>query len=171
MTRKAKRVNQALDDLVPLKHPLTIHEAMRYSLLAGGKRVRPILSIVSCELLDDSHNDDLPCMDNDDLRRGKPTNHIIFGEATSVLAGDLGAAVGSYGLVAGQVVDIESKGREVKLKDLEYIHVHKTAKLLEEEVKLLRRYARCVGLLFQVVDDILDVTKTSDELGKTTGND
>ncbi|KAI3924934.1 hypothetical protein MKW92_026731 [Papaver armeniacum] len=233
MIGKAKRVNQALDDSVPLKHPLIIHEAMRYSLLAGGKRVRPILAIASCELVGGNEemalpiacavemihtmsliHDDLPCMDNDDLRRGKPTNHIVFGEATAVLAGDallslafehvatqlakvasadsvvraiaeLGAAVGSDGLVGGQIVDIKSEGRQVNLKDLEYIHVHKTAKLLEAsvvcgaiigggnemEVERLRRYARCVGLLFQVVDDILDVTRTSDELGKTAGKD
>ncbi|RZC58233.1 hypothetical protein C5167_005533 [Papaver somniferum] len=218
---------------VPLRHPLTIHEAMRYSLLAGGKRVRPILAIASCELVGGNEeiglpiacavemihtmsliHDDLPCMDNDELRRGKPTNHIVFGEETAVLAGDallalsfehvatrlakvvsadsvvraiaeLGAAVGSDGLVAGQIVDIKSEGREVNLNDLEHIHVHKTGKLLEAsvvcgaiigggnemEVERLRRYARCVGLLFQVVDDILDVTRTSDELGKTAGKD
>ncbi|KAI3910389.1 hypothetical protein MKX01_034783 [Papaver californicum] len=233
MAGKMKRVNQALDDSVPLKHPLKIHEAMRYSLLASGKRVRPILSIASCELVGGNEemalpiacavemihtmsliHDDLPCMDNDDLRRGKPTNHLVFGEEIAVLAGDallslafehvatrftkvvssdsvvraieeLGAAVGSDGLVAGQIVDIESEGREVNLKDLEYIHTHKTAKLLEAsvvcgaiigggnemEVERLRRYARCVGLLFQVVDDILDVTRTSNELGKTAGKD
>ncbi|OVA01705.1 Polyprenyl synthetase [Macleaya cordata] len=233
MDTKAKIVNQALDDSVPLRHPLKIHEAMRYSLLAGGKRVRPILSIASCELVGGDEelvlpiacavemihtmsliHDDLPCMDNDDLRRGKPTNHKVFGEDTAVLAGDallslafehvatrsiqvvssdrvvraiaeLGAAVGSEGLVAGQIVDIESEGRELNLSELEYIHLHKTAKLLEAsvvcgvimgggnemEVERLRRYARCVGLLFQVIDDILDVTKSSEELGKTAGKD
>ncbi|KAF8378610.1 hypothetical protein HHK36_029958 [Tetracentron sinense] len=232
MIMKAKRVNKALDEAVPLQHPLKIHEAMRYSLLAGGKRVRPILCIASCELVGGDEemalpiasamemvhtmsliHDDLPCMDDDDLRRGKPTNHKVFGEETAVLAGDallslafehvasrtinvspdrvvraiaeLGAAVGSEGLVAGQIVDIASEGKEVDLSELEYIHVHKTAKLLEAsvvcgaimgggnaiDVERVRKYARCIGLLFQVVDDILDITKSSEELGKTAGKD
>ncbi|XP_059623085.1 geranylgeranyl pyrophosphate synthase 7, chloroplastic-like [Cornus florida] len=231
MTTKAKRVNRALDESVPLQEPVKIHEAMRYSLLAGGKRVRPILCMASCELVGGDESlaipmacavemihtmslihDDLPCMDNDDLRRGKPTNHKVFGEETAVLAGDallslafehiaartvvspdrvvqaiaeLGSAVGSEGLVAGQIVDLCSEGKLVNLSDLEYIHVHKTSKLLEAsvvcgvimgggnaiEVERMRRYARSIGLLFQVVDDILDVTKSSEELGKTAGKD
>ncbi|KAI6691469.1 hypothetical protein NL676_028297 [Syzygium grande] len=233
MTTKAKLVNQALDMAVPLQHPLKIHEAMRYSLLAGGKRVRPILCLASCELIGGDvfsampvacavemiHtmsliHDDLPCMDNDDLRRGKPTNHKVFGEETAVLAGDallslafehvaartgpdvpadrlvraiteLGSAVGSKGLVAGQMVDIVSEGQEISLGELEYIHIHKTAKLLEasvvcgaivgggseSEVERVRKYAGCIGLLFQVVDDILDMTKSTQELGKTAGKD
>ena len=232
MSLKEKTVNKALDEAVPLQHPLKIHEAMRYSLLAGGKRVRPILCIASGELVggDESLSlpmacamemihtmslihDDLHCMDNDDLRRGKPTNHKVFGEETAVLAGDallslafqhiaaktsnvcservikaiseLGSAVGSEGLVGGQIVDICSEGTQVSLSELEYIHVHKTAKLLEAsavcgvimgggnliEIEMVRNYARCIGLLFQVVDDILDVTKSSEELGKTAGKD
>ncbi|CAL5326721.1 hypothetical protein CsSME_00006237 [Camellia sinensis var. sinensis] len=232
MKTKATNVNKALDEAVPLQDPIKIHQAMRYSLLAGGKRVRPILCLASCELVGGDESlavpiacavemihtmslihDDLPCMDNDDLRRGKPTSHKVFGEETAVLAGDallslafehvaaktigvspdrvvraiaeLGSAVGSEGLVAGQIVDICSEGKEVNLSELEYIHVHKTAKLLEAavvggaimgggsgvEVERVRRYARYVGLLFQVVDDILDVTKTSSELGKTAGKD
>ncbi|XP_030517068.2 geranylgeranyl pyrophosphate synthase 7, chloroplastic-like [Rhodamnia argentea] len=233
MATKAKLVNQALDMAVPLRHPLKIHEAMRYSLLAGGKRIRPILCLASCELVGGDMSstmpvacavemihtmslihDDLPCMDNDDLRRGKPTNHKVYGEETAVLAGDallslsfehmaartgpdvptdrlvraiaeLGSAVGSEGLVAGQIVDIVSEGKEIGLGELEYIHVHKTAKLLEaavvcgaiigggreNEVERVRKYARCIGLLFQVVDDILDVTKSTRELGKTAGKD
>ncbi|KAG6387598.1 hypothetical protein SASPL_152790 [Salvia splendens] len=232
MKTKAKKVNKALDDAVPLQNPVKIHEAMRYSLLAGGKRVRPVLCLASCELVGGDEaaavpmacalemihtmsliHDDLPCMDDDDLRRGRPTSHKAFGEETAVLAGDallslafehvaakttnvghervlraiaeLGSAVGSEGLVAGQIVDLTSEGKEVSLDVLEYIHVHKTSKLLEaavvcgaivgggdgEEVEALRRYARCVGLLFQVVDDILDVTKSSAELGKTAGKD
>ncbi|CAK9175609.1 unnamed protein product [Ilex paraguariensis] len=232
MAMKAIRVNEALNDAVPLRKPEMIHEAMRYSLLAGGKRVRPILCLAACELVGGEDtvavpmacavemihtmsliHDDLPCMDNDDIRRGKPTNHKVFGEETAVLAGDallslafehlavktvnvssnrvvraiaeLGSAVGSEGLVAGQIVDISSEGKRVNLSELEYIHVHKTAKLLEaavvggaivgggggNEVERMRRYARCIGLLFQVVDDILDVTKSSEELGKTAGKD
>ncbi|KAI3462157.1 hypothetical protein Pfo_018820 [Paulownia fortunei] len=232
MATKAKKVNIALDDAVPLQSPIKIHEAMRYSLLAGGKRVRPILCLAACELVGGDEalaipmacavemihtmsliHDDLPCMDNDDLRRGKPTNHKAFGEETAVLAGDallslafehvaaktrnveqhrvvqaiveLGSAVGSEGLVAGQIVDICSEGKQVSLDELEYIHVHKTSKLLEAavvcgaimgggdgiEVERLRKFARYIGLLFQVVDDILDVTKSSEELGKTAGKD
>lgn len=232
MTTKANKVNVALDDAVPLQNPFKIHQAMRYSLLAGGKRVRPILCLAACELVGGDEamaipmacalemihtmsliHDDLPCMDNDDLRRGKPTNHKAFGEETAVLAGDallslafehvaakssnvdqyrviqaiveLGSAVGSEGLVAGQIVDLCSEGKQVSLDELEYIHVHKTSKLLEAavvcgaimgggdviEVERLRKYARYIGLLFQVVDDILDVTKSSEELGKTAGKD
>lgn len=235
MVEKAETVNRALDEAVPLRDPLRIHEAMRYSLLAGGKRVRPVLCLSACELVGGSEaaampaacavemihtmsliHDDLPCMDNDDLRRGKPTNHKVFGEDVAVLAGDallsfsfehvavataaagvsaprilraigeLARSIGSEGLVAGQVVDIDSEGAEnVGLERLEFIHVHKTAALLEasvvlgailgggsdDEVERLRSFARCIGLLFQVVDDILDVTKSSQELGKTAGKD
>lgn len=232
MSKKAMTVNYALDSAVPLEKPFEIHEAMRYSLLAGGKRVRPILCIAACELVGGDEalaipmacsvemihamsliHDDLPCMDDDDLRRGRPTNHKIFGEDTAVLAGDallclafehtatltatvsadrvvhaikeLGSATGSKGLVAGQNVDLRSEGKQVNLHELEYIHIHKTSKLLEAaavcgsiigganaaEIEKIRTYARCIGLLFQVVDDILDVTKTSEQLGKTAGKD
>ncbi|VVB10005.1 unnamed protein product [Arabis nemorensis] len=235
---KAESVNKALDLAVPLREPLKIHEAMRYSLLAGGKRVRPVLCIAACELVGGEEStampaacavemihtmslihDDLPCMDNDDLRRGKPTNHKVYGEDVAVLAGDallsfafehlasatsenavvspvrivravgeLAKAIGTDGLVAGQVVDISSEGlglNDVGLEHLEFIHLHKTAALLEasavlggivgggsdDEIERLRKFARCIGLLFQVVDDILDVTKSSVELGKTAGKD
>ncbi|XP_030529438.1 geranylgeranyl pyrophosphate synthase, chloroplastic-like [Rhodamnia argentea] len=233
MLQKANSVNGALDSSVLLRPPLKIHEAMRYSLLAGGKRVRPVLCIAACELVGGQESmampsacavemihtmslihDDLPCMDNDDLRRGKPTNHKVFGEDVAVLAGDallayafehiavetkgvsstrivraifeLARSIGAEGLVAGQVVDISSEGiAGVGLEQLEFIHIHKTAALLEasvvlgaimgggsnEEVEKLRSFARCIGLLFQVVDDILDVTKSSKELGKTAGKD
>lgn len=233
MAEKADRVNRALDESISIKTPPTIHEAMRYSLLAGGKRVRPILCIAACELVggDESTampaacavemihtmsliHDDLPCMDNDDFRRGKPTNHKVYGEDVAVLAGDsllafafqhvasatvgasparvlaavgeLAKSIGTEGLVAGQVVDIASTGaKDVGLEQLEFIHIHKTAALLEAAVVLgailgggsdiqvekLRKFARCIGLLFQVVDDILDVTKSSEELGKTAGKD
>ncbi|XP_047158449.1 geranylgeranyl pyrophosphate synthase 7, chloroplastic-like [Vigna umbellata] len=233
MLHKAHTVNQALDAAIALRDPEKIHKAMRYSLLAGGKRIRPILCIAACELVggDDATaipaacavemihtmsliHDDLPCMDNDDLRRGKPTNHKVFGEDVAVLAGDallafafehlaaategvsparvvraigeLAKSIGGDGLVAGQVVDLDSEGASnVGLERLEFIHVHKTAALLEaavvlgaivgggsdEEIEKLRKFARCIGLLFQVVDDILDVTKSSEELGKTAGKD
>ncbi|XP_038707201.1 geranylgeranyl pyrophosphate synthase 7, chloroplastic-like [Tripterygium wilfordii] len=229
---KILRVNKALDEAIPLQHPIKIREAMRYALLGGGKRLRPILCIASCELVGGDEasampmacaleiihtisliHDDLPCMDNDDLRRGKPTTHKVFGEKVAMLAAaalfsfafehiaakstnvppecvvraiaELGSAIGSEGLVAGQFGDIESEGKDVTLKELEYIHVHKTAKLLEAsvvcgaiigggsvlDVDRLRKYARVIGLLFQVVDDILDVTKSTEELGKTAGKD
>ncbi|KAL1368144.1 hypothetical protein HN51_022284 [Arachis hypogaea] len=235
MVNRATTVNQALNDAVSLREPQKIHEAMRYSLLAGGKRVRPVLCLAACELVGGTEamampaacaiemihtmsliHDDLPCMDNDDLRRGMPTNHKVFGEDVAVLAGDallafafehmavdtakagvpparivralgeLSKAIGAEGLVAGQVVDIASEGiADVGLEKLEFIHVHKTAALLEgavvlgailgggsdDEVERLRKFARCIGLLFQVVDDILDVTKSSEELGKTAGKD
>uniref|UniRef100_A0A3Q7F8X1 Uncharacterized protein n=1 Tax=Solanum lycopersicum TaxID=4081 RepID=A0A3Q7F8X1_SOLLC len=229
----AVSVNKALESAVSIKEPVMIHESMRYSLLAGGKRIRPMLCIAACELVGGVEStampaacavemihtmslihDDLPCMDNDDLRRGKPTNHKIYGEDVAVLAGDallalafehiathtkgvssdrivrvigeLAKCIGAEGLVAGQVVDIISEGiSDVDLKHLEFIHLHKTAALLEgsvvlgailggapdEDVEKLRKFARCIGLLFQVVDDILDVTKSSQQLGKTAGKD
>ncbi|TYH49043.1 hypothetical protein ES332_D10G109700v1 [Gossypium tomentosum] len=214
MVDKVNAVNQALDSAVPLRDPVKIHEAMRYSLLAGGKRVRPVLCLAACDLVGGKESmvmpaacalemihtmslvhDDLPCMDNDDLRRGKPTNHKVYGEDIAVLAGDallafpigeLAKSIGAEGLAAGQVVDITSEGlTNVGLDHLEFIHVHKTAPLLEaaavlgailggghdEDVEKLRKFARNIGLLFQVVDDILDVTKSSKELGKTAGKD
>ncbi|CAA0384116.1 putative transferase [Arabidopsis thaliana] len=236
MIRKAESVSAALNVSVPLQEPLTIQEAVRYSLLAGGKRVRPLLCIAACELVGGDEatamsaacavemihtssliHDDLPCMDDADLRRGKPTNHKEFGEDMAVLAGDallalafehmtfvssglvapermiravieLAKAIGTKGLVAGQVTDLCSQGLnpdDVGLERLEFIHLHKTAALLEaaavlgaimgggteEEIEKLRKYARCIGLLFQVVDDILDVTESTEELGKTAGKD
>nr|AKU77010.1 geranylgeranyl diphosphate synthase [Tripterygium wilfordii] len=232
MTSIVKRVNKALEEAVPSQHPMKIHEAMKYTLLAGGKRVCPILCIISCLLVggDDESvmpmacalemihdmsliHDDLPCMDNANLRRGKPTNHVVFGESTAVLAGDallslafehiaaqttnvpadrvvraiaeLGAAIGSKGMVAGQIMDLEGEGKDISLSELEFIHSHKTAKLAEAsavcgaiigggsdvDVERLRKYARTIGLLFQVMDDVLDVTKSLEVLGKPASKD
>lgn len=233
MRQKGNSVNRALEEAVPLRSPEALYEPMRYSIFAGGKRVRPLLCIAACELVGGNEatampsacaaemihtmslmHDDLPYMDDDDLRRGKPTAHKAFGETAAVLSGDvmlllafehvaaatpgappdrvaravgeLARAAGRDGLVAGQIVDVCSEGSgEVGLERLEYIHLHKTAALLEgavvsggilgggteEEIGRLRRFARCIGLLFQVVDDILDVTKSSTELGKTAGKD
>ncbi|XP_038683646.1 geranylgeranyl pyrophosphate synthase 7, chloroplastic-like [Tripterygium wilfordii] len=232
MNSKLKRVNRALDEAVPLKTPKKICEAMRYSLLGGGKRIRPILCIASCELVGGDEAsampiacameiihtcsliiDDLPCMDNDDLRRGNLTNHKLFGEEVAILAStalfclafehvvsktknvppdrvvrvimEIGSAIGTDGLVAGQFGDLECEGKELSLEELEYIHVHKTARLLEasivcgaiiaggnvSEVERLKKYASRIGLLFQVVDDILDVTQSTEVLGKTAGKD
>ncbi|XP_038683044.1 geranylgeranyl pyrophosphate synthase 7, chloroplastic-like [Tripterygium wilfordii] len=232
MNSKLKRVNRALDEAVPLRSPKKIREAMRFSLLGGGKRVRPILCIASCELVGGDEAsampiacamemihtcsliiDDLPCMDNDYLRRGNPTNHKLFGEKVAILASaalfclafehigsetihvpservvgaivEMVSAIGLDGLVAGQFGDLECEGKEVSLEELEYIHLHKTARLLEasvvcgaiigggnvSEVESLKKYGSRIGLLFQVVDDILDVTQSTEELGKTAGKD
>jgi len=226
-------VEAALDQSITVVYPETIYKAMQYSLMAGGKRLRPILCLATCELLGGTiemalptacalemiHtmsliHDDLPSMDNDDYRRGKLTNHKVFGEDIAILAGDgllayafeyvavqtqnvpaeqllkvvarLGHAVAATGLVGGQVVDLESEGvSDISLETLNFIHSHKTGALLEASVlsgaliaggdeptlQRLSRYARNIGLAFQIVDDVLDITATQEELGKTAGKD
>ncbi len=226
-------VEEALDSSLTVTRPETIYEAMRYSLLAGGKRLRPILCLAACELtggtvamamptacaLEMIHtmsliHDDLPAMDNDDYRRGKLTNHKVYGEDIAILAGDgllayafeyvavntqevapelileiislLGRTVGAAGLVGGQVLDLESEGKEdITTETLSFIHRHKTGALLEASVlsgailagasqserARLSAYAQQIGLAFQIVDDILDITATKEELGKTAGKD
>jgi geranylgeranyl diphosphate synthase type II len=226
-------VEAALAGSLPIIKPEKIYEAMRYSLLAGGKRLRPILCLATCELtggtlemsmptacaLEMIHtmsliHDDLPAMDNDDYRRGKLTNHKVFGEDIAILAGDgllayafeyvatqtrnvpaervlqviasLGRTVGAAGLVGGQVLDLESEGKpDIDAETLTFIHTHKTGALLEtsvisgailagassNDIQRLCRYAQNIGLAFQIVDDILDITATQEELGKTAGKD
>ncbi|MBE9139923.1 polyprenyl synthetase family protein [Nodosilinea sp. LEGE 07088] len=233
LATQRQRVEAALDRALALRYPETLYEAMRYSLLAGGKRLRPILCLASCELVGGSGemamptacalemihtmsliHDDLPAMDNDDYRRGRLTNHKVYGDDVAILAGDallsyafehvatytqgappeqvlkvvagLGKAVGGEGLVGGQIVDLASEGKpDVTLETLNYIHNHKTAALLEISVtsgamlagasdgKLenLRQYAQRIGLAFQIVDDILDITSTPETLGKSVGKD
>jgi geranylgeranyl diphosphate synthase type II len=233
LTERQAQVEAAIDRSLPVIYPEKIYEAMRYSLMAGGKRLRPILCLATCELvggdlamaiptacaLEMIHtmsliHDDLPAMDNDDYRRGKLTNHKVYGEDIAILAGDgllayafefiatqtrqvpaerilqvvarLGRAVGAAGLVGGQVVDLECEGRcDVTLETLNFIHRHKTGALLESsvvcgailagaadaEVQRLSRYAQNIGLAFQIVDDVLDITATQEELGKTAGKD
>lgn len=233
LTERQKLVEAALDESLPVIYPETIYESMRYSLLAGGKRLRPILCLATCELvggtmamamptacaLEMIHtmsliHDDLPAMDNDDYRRGKLTNHKVFGEDVAILAGDalltyafeyvvtqtqgvrpenllrivaiLGKAVGAAGLVGGQVVDLASEGKtDVSLETLTFIHNHKTAALLEASVtsgailagaseadlSKLAHYAQHIGLAFQIIDDVLDITSTSEQLGKSAGKD
>jgi geranylgeranyl diphosphate synthase, type II len=224
-------IEENLERFVPVLYPVRLYESMRYSLLAGGKRLRPVLCLAACELaggttdmamptacaLEMIHtmsliHDDLPSMDNDDYRRGLPTNHKVYGEAMAILAGDallayafqviaeteavpaqsvlevvrrLGLAASATGLVGGQVVDIESEGKQISLETLQYIHEHKTGALLEisvvsgallggassEQVELLSSYAHKVGLAFQIIDDVLDITATDEQLGKTAGKD
>jgi geranylgeranyl diphosphate synthase type II len=226
-------VEAALEDSLPIVYPEKIYSAMRYSLLAGGKRLRPILCLAACELtggtvdialptacaLEMVHtmsliHDDLPVMDNDDYRRGKLTNHKVYGEDIAIMAGvallayafefivektkkvsakrvsqvvtKLSHAVGATGLVGGQVVDLESEGvQNIEIETLNFIHSHKTGALLEasvlsgailagaseEDLQRLSRYAYDIGLAFQIIDDVLDITTTSEALGKTAGKD
>jgi geranylgeranyl diphosphate synthase type II len=226
-------VNQALDRFLPAEtvRPATIHKAMRYSLFAGGKRMRPALTLAAAEAcggrLEDAlpaacaveciHtysliHDDLPAMDNDDFRRGKPTNHKVYGEGIAILAGDalltqafeiiaqsrnrsryshqtlvleLARAAGSLQLIAGQVADLEGEGKTISAEQLKYIHERKTSALLCCSARLGGMSANCtpaqlaaltdfgynVGLAFQIIDDILDITQTTEQLGKTAGKD
>ena len=231
--RSIKQVNDALNKHLPKASakPKTLHESMRYSMFAGGKRFRPILcmaaaeacggraseslilgSAVECIHTYSLIHDDLPGMDDDDLRRGMPTNHIVYGEGIAVLAGDalltlafelanqakptkrykqndfvgeLAKTAGHAQLIAGQVTDLEAEGKPVSHTQLRYIHERKTSALLSCSVRLggmsanatprqlqaLTDFGYHVGLAFQVIDDILDVTQSSEQLGKTAGKD
>lgn len=226
-------VDRALDQFLPKAtvKPATIHKAMRYSLFAGGKRLRPVLCLAAAEAcgggiepalpaacaVECIHtysliHDDLPCMDNDDFRRGRPTSHKVYGEGIAVLAGDalltlafeiltaaqatprypvgalikeLANASGSRHLIAGQVADLEGEGKKLGLRELVFIHRAKTAALLTASIRLggmsanvtpakleaLTAFGENLGLAFQVIDDILDVTQTSEKLGKSAGKD
>ena len=233
LAKSTDAVNRALDHFLPpaATRPATVHKAMRYSLFAGGKRMRPALCLaaaaacggteasalplacaVECVHTYSLIHDDLPAMDNDDYRRGKPTNHKVFGEGIAILAGDalltqafeiaaqcrswpryshqrivleLARASGSLQLIAGQVADLEGEGKKISASQLQYIHERKTSALLCCSVRLGGMSANCtaaqlkaltdfgylVGLAFQIIDDILDVTQTSEQLGKTAGKD
>ena len=233
ITTHCRRVDVALNHHLPpaSTRPITIHKAMRYSLFAGGKRLRPILCLAAAEACGGSKaiamplacavecihtysliHDDLPCMDDDDFRRGKPTSHKVFGEGIAVLAGDallttafelvsrarscpgyshtdflkeMARASGSLFLIAGQVADLEGEGKKTSHGQLRYIHERKTSALLTCSIRLgamsanaslgslraLTRFGYNLGMAFQVIDDILDATKTSRELGKTAGKD
>ncbi|NEP18929.1 MAG: polyprenyl synthetase family protein [Leptolyngbya sp. SIO4C1] len=233
LAERRAQVETALERSLPVVYPETIYESMRYSLMAGGKRLRPILCLASCELVGGSLDiamptacalemihtmslihDDLPSMDDDDYRRGRLTNHKVYGEDVAILAGDallayafefivretkgvapqpvlsvvqrLGKAVGAAGLVGGQIVDLASEGQtDVTVETLNFIHMHKTAALLEASVVSgavlggadeivvgqLTRYAQRIGLAFQIIDDVLDITSTPEELGKSVGKD
>jgi geranylgeranyl diphosphate synthase type II len=224
----------ALDRLIPLetKDPVSIHKAMRHSVFAGGKRLRPVLCMEAGRMIAGSlpngieelgaalemlHtysliHDDLPALDNDDLRRGRPTCHKVFGDAIAILAGDalqtqayevlarlkcpsesrvriieeIAHGTGTIdGMIGGQVVDLEAEHTQPTAEMLEYIHRSKTAALItaslvsgglyagakNPQVAKLRAFGQAIGLAFQIVDDVLDVTQTSEQLGKTAGKD
>ncbi len=229
------RMERALERLLPMSAvaPSRLHAAMRYAVLEGGKRVRPLLAFAAGDLVaadaaklevaaaavEMIHayslvHDDMPCMDDDVLRRGKPTVHVEFDQATALLVGDalqslafqllsapglltdegvqlrmvhtLAQASGSRGMAGGQAIDLESTGKPLDAAELEFMHVHKTGALIRAAVMLgahcgseldadeaahLDRYAKCVGLAFQVVDDVLDAEADSATLGKTAGKD
>ncbi len=230
------RLEQALEKRLPpvTTHPQPLHEAMRYTVMDGGKRIRPTLVYASGkaagadrEILDAPAcaielihaysliHDDLPAMDDDDLRRGKPSCHRAFGEATAILAGDalqslafqvlaqdskqgasettqlkmirtLALASGSRGMAGGQAIDLAATGKQLNIAELEDMHIHKTGALIRASVALgalsspevnstqlakLDRYAKCIGLAFQIRDDILDVAGETSTLGKNTGMD
>lgn len=233
LQQAASKVEAKLNELLPTEDsaPSTIHKAMRYSIFAGGKRIRPLLCLEAAKAcggdedvalnaacaLEALHtytliHDDLPCMDNDDLRRGRPTNHKVFGEGIAVLAGDallteafgmlarvpenerygvrdyvaeLAYQTGSLNLVGGQVLDLEGEGRELTLDELRAIHQGKTSALImaavrlggmaagctQEQLDALTVYGRDLGLAFQIIDDILDVTSSPEVLGKSIGKD
>jgi geranylgeranyl diphosphate synthase type II len=232
LVTRQKLIDQALDRYLPKANtkPGTLHKAMRYSLFAGGKRLRPILCLAAAEACRGKVNDalplacalecihtyslvhdDLPSMDNDDFRRGRPTCHKVFGEGIAVLAGDalltiafeivshakarrydmstllreVAVAAGSQKLIAGQVADLEAEGKNVKRRELKFIHENKTAAILRTSVRLgamsanadtkrlsaITTFGQRLGLAFQVIDDILDVTQTSEILGKSAGKD
>lgn len=229
-----RQVDEALESFFPPAdtYPDIIYQAMRYSLFAGGKRFRPVLTILIAQTAGASAesvmptacaieyihtysliHDDLPAIDNDDLRRGRPTCHKEFGEDIAILAGDalfaeafaliaglqkaseqrkiiqvvkeLAEAAGPGGMVGGQVVDMESTGRNVNMETILYIHAHKTGRLIrsaaragailgnaaDDEVEAFSRYGEHLGLAFQITDDILDETGSLEELGKTPGQD
>ena len=229
-----RMIDQALEKLLPppSQRPESIHQAMRHSVFAGGKRLRPVLCIEAARMiagqvpdgvedlgsaLEMLHtysliHDDLPALDNDDLRRGQPTCHVVFGEAIAILAGD-GLQTQAYeilarlkcpaearvriieeiargtgtvdGMIGGQVKDLEAERQKPDSATLEYIHRSKTGALItaslvsggiyacgtHAEIQRLRDFGRSIGLAFQIVDDVLDVTQSSQQLGKTAGKD
>lgn len=228
-------VDRKLDEYIEIQYPEDIFKSMKYTVTLPGKRLRPVMCLETCKMFGGNYedalptacaiemlhaqtliHDDLPCMDNDDFRRGKPTNHKVFGEANAVLAGDalltfapqtilknsknLGNeklikimeeyfhAAGAYGVIAGQVVDIESEKGNAKgdtSETLNYIHTHKTADLFKlalrtgaiiagassKQIEDITEFGQHMGVAFQIADDILDETSTFEEMGKTLGKD
>lgn len=237
LKEQCARIDAALDLYLPRETelPHSVHKAMRYSIFAGGKRVRPILMLAACKAVGGDTegaipaacamemihtysliHDDLPAMDDDDFRRGNPTSHKVFGEAVAILTGDallteafkltsdprfaggcdaaarlavihvIANCAGSYGMVGGQVVDMESEGKpDIDLPTVQYIHTHKTGALIkasvvagallggadEKALSAITRYGEAAGLAFQIADDILDIEGTTEEIGKDAGSD
>ena len=232
---KSDYIEELLKKYMPKEdgYQSTIMESMNYSLKSGGKRLRPILTLEACKIVGGNEedaipfamaiemihtysliHDDLPSLDNDDLRRGKPTNHKVYGEAMAILAGDgllnyayeimlssslnkdnpekylraigeIAKGAGIYGMIGGQVVDVESENTLIPKEKLDYIHLNKTAAIMvgcmragaivgnanEEQLEKVTKYAKNIGLSFQIVDDILDITGDESKLGKHVGSD
>ena len=235
LKNRVNNVENLLNEYMPKVegYQETIFDSMNYSLKAGGKRLRPILTLEACKLVGGNEkdaqpfavaiemihtysliHDDLPALDNDDLRRGRKTNHKVYGEAMAILAGDgllnyayeimlreslnksepekylkaineIAKASGIYGMIGGQVVDIESEGQSIDMEKLDFIHMNKTAAIIigcmragaiiggasEEELENVTKYAKNIGLSFQIVDDILDIVGDEAKLGKKVGSD
>lgn len=235
LKEKANYIEQLLNKYMPTEegYQKTIMEAMNYSLSAGGKRLRPILTLEACKIVGGNENDaipfavaiemihtyslihdDLPALDNDDLRRGRKTNHIVYGEDMAILAGDallnyafeimlsnslgkenpekylkaineIAKSAGIYGMIGGQVVDVQSENQQIPKEKLDHIHNNKTAAIMigcmragaiignanEEELDKITKYANNIGLSFQIVDDILDIVGDESKLGKKVGSD
>ncbi|MFR3372351.1 MAG: polyprenyl synthetase family protein [Clostridioides difficile] len=235
LKEKASFVEKVLKEYMPKEegYQKTVIEAMNYSLSAGGKRLRPILTLEACKIVGGNEDeaipfaiaiemihtyslihDDLPALDNDDLRRGRPTNHKVYGEAMGILAGDallnyafevmlagsinkenpekylkaineIAKGAGIYGMIGGQVVDVESENKQIEKEKLDYIHMNKTAAMMvgcmragatigganSEQMEEITKNAKNIGLSFQIVDDILDIVGDEAKLGKKVGSD
>lgn len=232
---RVNKIEQLLNEYMPKEegYQKKVFESMNYSLKAGGKRLRPILTVEACKIVGGEEkdaiafavaiemihtysliHDDLPALDNDDLRRGRKTNHKVYGEAMAILAGDgllnyayeimlkesigkndsekylkaineIAKAAGIYGMIGGQVVDIESEGKKIDMDKLDFIHMNKTAAIIigcmragaiignatDKQLEDITKYAKNIGLSFQIVDDILDIVGDEAKLGKNVGSD
>ncbi|TAN70011.1 polyprenyl synthetase family protein [Paraclostridium sordellii 8483] len=235
LKNRVNKIEQILNEYMPKEegYQKKIFESMNYSLKAGGKRLRPILTLEACKIVGGEEkdaiafavaiemihtysliHDDLPALDNDDLRRGRKTNHKVYGEAMAILAGDgllnyayeimlkesigkndpekylkaineIAKAAGIYGMIGGQVVDIESEGKKIDMDKLDFIHMNKTAAIIvgcmragaiignatDKQLEDITKYAKNIGLSFQIVDDILDIVGDEAKLGKNVGSD